>query len=434
MGEKERLSPLASAVCIAHMLPPFLLIADLVRTRLESRVMNYTLLPICIAWIAAGLAILVVSRRRGHVPAGASKALLSLYALLIAAGCTEFFMRISNTVPWGIGPQTPFSRGVSATDSSVMPGVFGDSRITFNEWGVRGPSVKTLEGRQRAVTILTIGGSTTICSALDDSEAWPQLLMNEINARQKEPYTFVGNLGMDGHATASHIAFLESLPVVRKADLLIFLVGVNDLAFAILVEGESSHRLMQETAQIRMTPGYRSLRYGYWARLKTVQLLMAVVAVVRGRHDKPVEMLIERRLMRSRSLIAPLPPLDLSLTEYRGRLERILKRCRELGKRCILLTQPTLWRKGLTPREESLLWLGAVGPSGKKGYVSAEELANGMNRYNETLLSVCAYLKAECYDLAAAIPKDTSAFYDDCHYNESGARMVANYLAARLVF
>ena len=56
-----------------------------------------------------------------------------------------------------------------------------------------------------------------------------------------------------------------------------------------------------------------------------------------------------------------------------------------------------------------------------------------MDGFNQTLLSVCREDHLECYDLASAIPKDSSAFYDDDHLNIGGARMVAQFLAARLL-
>jgi hypothetical protein len=35
--------------------------------------------------------------------------------------------------------------------------------------------------------------------------------------------------------------------------------------------------------------------------------------------------------------------------------------------------------------------------------------------------------------MAARIPKDTTAFFDDCHFNEAGARMVAENLTEYLL-
>ncbi len=56
-----------------------------------------------------------------------------------------------------------------------------------------------------------------------------------------------------------------------------------------------------------------------------------------------------------------------------------------------------------------------------------------MDAYNQTLLNLCRQDHLECYDLASSIPKDTSAFVDDVHFNIGGARMVAEFLAARLL-
>ena len=68
-----------------------------------------------------------------------------------------------------------------------------------------------------------------------------------------------------------------------------------------------------------------------------------------------------------------------------------------------------------------------------RGYVSAPELARAMAAYNQVLLAVCREDQLECYDMAAAIPKDTSAFSDESHYNDNGTRLVADYLAERLL-
>ena len=80
-----------------------------------------------------------------------------------------------------------------------------------------------------------------------------------------------------------------------------------------------------------------------------------------------------------------------------------------------------------------LLWLGWVGQVGKPdGFVSAANLELAIQRFNDTLLSVCQSEGLECFDLAAKIPRDTSAFYDDCHFNDDGSRLVAEHLGSYL--
>jgi len=40
-------------------------------------------------------------------------------------------------------------------------------------------------------------------------------------------------------------------------------------------------------------------------------------------------------------------------------------------------------------------------------------------------LRICQERRVECLDLAPLLEKDTTVFYDDVHFNESGARKVA---------
>ena len=90
-------------------------------------------------------------------------------------------------------------------------------------------------------------------------------------------------------------------------------------------------------------------------------------------------------------------------------------------------------RRAVCCGREFVLW-GAVGCHGvTRGYVSAPELERAMAAYNQVLLAVCREDRLECYDMAAVIPKDTCAFSDESHYNDNGARLVADYLAERLL-
>ena len=69
---------------------------------------------------------------------------------------------------------------------------------------------------------------------------------------------------------------------------------------------------------------------------------------------------------------------------------------------------------------------------GRNDYYAVEPLAQGMASFNETLIRICQERAVECVDLASALPKDATIFYDDAHFNENGARRVAEILAAYL--
>lgn len=101
------------------------------------------------------------------------------------------------------------------------------------------------------------------------------------------------------------------------------------------------------------------------------------------------------------------------------------------------MTQPSMYRKGLTEQEKNLLWGGAVDESLEK-YYSVRVLAVRDEQRNSKLIEVCQLRGIECIDLANCLPKDITVFYDDYHFNESGSKMVADvigdYLSGREPF
>jgi hypothetical protein len=102
----------------------------------------------------------------------------------------------------------------------------------------------------------------------------------------------------------------------------------------------------------------------------------------------------------------------------------------------IIMTQPTMWKPGLSQELEGLLWLGGMGNyqnESHKVYYSSEALGKGMNLYNNTLLEICRMRQVECVDLSSILEKDTTVFFDDDHFNESGAKKVSTVLSTYIL-
>ena len=68
-----------------------------------------------------------------------------------------------------------------------------------------------------------------------------------------------------------------------------------------------------------------------------------------------------------------------------------------------------------------------------KEYYSAEALAETMAVYNDILIGICRERGVECVDMESALPKTAKVFYDDAHYTELGASLVADRLAEYLL-
>jgi hypothetical protein len=135
------------------------------------------------------------------------------------------------------------------------------------------------------------------------------------------------------------------------------------------------------------------------------------------------------------SIRTTLPDLSSALEEYARNVNTIIDHAKSKGIRVILVTQPYLWRSGLPSEELSLLWWGGIGKYQEElghEYYSIEALAEGLKMYNETLLRICHTTNVECIDLESQLSKETSNFYDDMHFNESGSRNVATVLGEYL--
>jgi hypothetical protein len=132
-----------------------------------------------------------------------------------------------------------------------------------------------------------------------------------------------------------------------------------------------------------------------------------------------------------------LPDLTPMLKAYAGNLNTLVNLAQAQSVRLIFMTQPSMWASQMSARDAALLWQGVSenpgdlnGPAGHPDrYYSVRALDRAMAQYNDVLLGVCQARHVECVDLAKILPRDTTVFYDDVHFNASGAQKVADALA-----
>ncbi|MBE7560628.1 SGNH/GDSL hydrolase family protein [bacterium] len=318
-------------------------------------------------------------------------------------------------------------------DPKVVPGVSGIAHFTTNKWGLRGSEFND----QQDYRILAVGGSTTECLYLDDTEAWPHLVEAGLNEWGKLGRVWVGNAGRSGLCTREHVAYMTYLPPqYPRLDAAIFLVGANDLA-KFLLQGRAFDPNFSDTPHGRevtlyrgfsVFPGNSRLEFfeatGYgrlWRRLSDRWSRRSHGGLVL---DDVGQCYIDARQRRAAAVkYATLPDLEPALAAYAEELSRIIALCRKQAIRPVFMTQPVLWGEGLSPEDEALLWFGDV--MGSPNFYSSAALGEGMARFNHQLLEVCRQHGVECIDLVPLLPRDTSVFYDDMHFNEAGSRRVA---------
>jgi lysophospholipase L1-like esterase len=335
---------------------------------------------------------------------------------------------VAHVLEASLRPDKPFhTRGPNLhntvhPDPAYLPGIEGDSHFTTGPDGLRAAAPPV--GGQ-SIRIITVGGSTTECVYLDDTETWPARLAAHLREPEK---VWVGNAGISGFDLKDHLQFVDHSPALEGAAALVVQPGINDLWRYLAKEVETMDygRFEQhldapsEPAPIAVAP-YRPL----WTRSRVIQLYHTL----RQKTPPPEqqegiggrEYQIRRDKRAAAEKTNELPSLAEGLALYRSRLEGLIAACQRRGVPVLFTTQPIVWRADLSAEAEARCWFGWL-PDGR--YLTLAALREAMDQYNEALKQTCATQGVPCVDLSP-LNGSEAYFYDDCHFTEAGAEAVA---------
>lgn len=341
----------------------------------------------------------------------------------------------------------PYTKSLFKPQEGIMPGITGTSLFQTNSLGIRGDEIP----QGTTYKILVIGGSATESLFIDQSKTWPNLLQKNLNDNKYSKKVWVGNLGKSGLTSRHHVIETRSFLPQLSVNAIILLVGVNDLNERLaqdttyrpmqIKEILSDDKLYQETFNTypRSNNGENIIKSSGLYRFFWFTNLYLKAITNKEIIDKAGKFYAERRKNRQNSskIRNDLPDLSSSLNEYGDNIREIVSYAKNHNIRIILLTQPTLWKKDIPDELNKLLWFGGIGEyqiGRPREYYSVEALASGMQQYNDVLLDICQSTNTECINLASLLQKDTTVFYDDCHYNYNGSQKVASIIADYLLY
>ena len=372
--------------------------------RPDSRLEKLLLLAVLSVFFSA-LFLLLVRRGRRFLDKYCYRLVLLVASLILSLCVAETLIAAFSGPKSGV----PFHRchpNLCRTfhpNPEVMPGIEGPSQFTCNSLGIRGPEFPP---PGTAYRILCIGGSTTECLYLDDMEAWPHLLMEQLS-NKGQLNVWVGNIGRSGWDSAHHLKFVDTSDLMNRIDCLLVLVGVNDYWRYVGYDG----------------PGAKPL----WIRMKIVRHVRNLARRAVREEDDTGQAYVNRRQLRQNAKLTPVLPEGLSdaLNRYRKRLRAIADFCRKADVEVIFVSQPVLWSETLSPTARRLLWSGWT----RHGeYLTGEALRKGMDLFNLALKSECDTLGVKHID-PSSISGVEAFFYDDCHFSEAGAQEMARLVA-----
>jgi lysophospholipase L1-like esterase len=296
--------------------------------------------------------------------------------------------------------------------------------VTRNSLGFRGPDPGV--DYERRLTIFAVGGSTTECRFLSDGKDWPAVLQREL--QHSLDGVWLDNAGLDGHSSFGHEKLLEQRILGLHPKVVLFLVGINDVA---------RDRLKYQDGALTDRPDLDwKARFVNWAarhsavaalgqnawrarQAERVPLIQPVLALESLPHD------LSGRHGRA---VARAHQMDF-VPGYRERVSRLVRACRQAGIEPVLLTQPALYGPGIDDLTGVDLGTIEVDPhDGTSGFVAWATL----EAYNDVLREVGRAEGVTVVDLARRLPKSSRLFYDFVHFTSAGAAEVAHLTAGDL--
>jgi lysophospholipase L1-like esterase len=321
---------------------------------------------------------------------------------------------------------------------NVMPGVGPLARFHVNSQGIIGQEWGA--ERDREYRILTVGGSTTECLYLDQEKSWPALVQTGLKETADGRKVWVGNLGKAGHNSRDHLALMRLAIHQYDVDAVVILLGGNDMVHRLLqgdeydpnfVDDESRYKEWIKTRFAAVPVSIESEGKFFFRRAALWQLVRRIRRSYNDRYapivqDNTGDWLVELRGKRQHATqTEELPLLETALDEFERNVTAIVQEARRNSLRVVLLTQPTIWRETMTEEEDRLLWMGW---RSDREFYSTAALAKAMEFYNQRLRQLCLKMDVECVDTATRLPRSLEVFYDDMHFNERGAQLLADQL------
>ncbi len=256
----------------------------------------------------------------------------------------------------------------------------------FNSHGFRGPELP-LEKQPGEFRVVALGDSNTLGWIPGNppnyhGANWPEYVQPLLAAATKKQVTVI-NAGVWGYSSFQGVVMLERF-LAYQPDIVLVSYGSNDTRRVAVPDDQFNTAIggtfMQLTRLCRRSP---------LANLRTVQLLKATRDRLGGASSTGPENSTFR------------VPLD----QYRKNLERIIRRCRQAGVGCILLTRP---------------YVGdSSDPADWKTYAPD---------YVAATLAVGSEQNVPVVDVYREFRDSSAMFADESHFTEEGHRAAARLI------
>ena len=370
--------------------------------------------------------------------------------LLIAALGIALLVTAELVTRWWMRRRTPYCVWPPGLRMEVRqhPGLFPElePRVRFevNEDGERGGDARAHE--EGVFRVLTVGGSSVECYALDQPTSWPGRLERLLNGQQALDFlgarrVHVGNIGHSGVGAAELDMILERvLPNYDRIDAIIVMVGAST-AYHWLEDGAPAGRPPAVVPEQALFGRHPQQPFGWKLRASA---LVELARRVRHAWLRPLEVkenvgwwLVAGRTMRAqaREIRNALPDPSAVLRHFDHHFRRALRRAMARTPRVLVVRQPWFDREQYTDEESSRFWHGGIGRPWKEKvevYFSLAVLNRILSLIDSRVVAVADELGLQHLNLLPQMDQGLRHFYDHDHFTPEGAAAAAEAIAAAL--
>jgi lysophospholipase L1-like esterase len=271
-----------------------------------------------------------------------------------------------------------------------------------------------------------VGGSTTECLYLDDSESITSVLQQRLNDRG--PHNLVVRVygaSKSGDATDDHISMIAHRLVHLEPDMLIVFSGINDLSRSIYNYDYSHYSSQASLAKYSLVKlwatEFQISRRVYLLLKRLFPPAQDVLQTITGTSNYREKI----RIRESVAVSNERPRTDL--VSYATNLRTIIGIAKSQGIPLVFMTQQTTW----DGPAEAKKWHWMVH---RNGVTYRDDFMNeAMESLNDAMRELAIENDIPLYDLARSMPKSLDLMYDDVHFTERGAALAAEELASLIL-
>ncbi len=278
-----------------------------------------------------------------------------------------------------------------------------------------GNVLPAFESEKPEGTILFLGGSTTECENVGESNRFP-FLVGQLLAEKGIPVNTINSASIGNHSRHS-LNILLNKGLKYEPDIAVMMHNINDLT-TLRIEGSyftdhptRSLILTEKTGVLFHTKGFlRSTIPGLYQSTKNV------LGFLVGEQD-------EFKNRRRQNFAVDKMSIQ---SQFRKSVLMFIGICHANDIEPVLMTQASRFKASPDPIVENL-W----GPNGAQeaGYRSFTDIFHALN---EDIRQLCRDYDVLCIDLAKAIPPERTHLYDSVHFNDTGSKQAASVITAKL--